>query len=270
MTLDELVSLVKTRHARIIASARYRAPETKFSLKEPAGGYATPADGRLHAAYCFAAQATALAVNRTTGKVIVRDVFIACDAGRMINPAAVEGQMEGGVVMGLGYALSEEYREDQGIVKTDSFGKLGLMRIGQSTADPLQGRREPPRRWTFRGQGNGGAPRFLEPAIGGARDSRGFGACGSIRFHHAGKDSESLAGTKRARLEGSLAAPAQAWPRPQATSRGDGDGNTGRIGEWNGDKPSRTRAGDTGNQRIYPHRAPLCRLGTLRRISLGG
>ena len=131
MTLDELVSLVKTRHARIIASARYRAPETKFSLKEPAGGYATPADGRLHAAYCFAAQATALAVNRTTGKVIVRDVFIACDAGRMINPAAVEGQMEGGVVMGLGYALSEEYREDQGIVKTDSFGKLGLMRIGQ-------------------------------------------------------------------------------------------------------------------------------------------
>jgi len=47
------------------------------------------------------------------------------------QPAAVEGAMEGGVVMGLGYALSEEYREEQGIVKTDSFGKLGLMRIGQ-------------------------------------------------------------------------------------------------------------------------------------------
>ena len=131
MTLDELVALARTRKARLAASARYRAPDTKFSLKEPAGGYASPADGKLHAAYCFAAQATSLSVNRTTGKVIVHDVFIACDAGRVINPAAVEGQMEGGAVMGLGYALSEEYREERGIVKTDTFGKLGLWRIGQ-------------------------------------------------------------------------------------------------------------------------------------------
>lgn len=34
--------------------------------------------------------------------------------------------------MGLGYALSEEYREDRGNVKTDTFGKLGLWRIGQT------------------------------------------------------------------------------------------------------------------------------------------
>ena len=131
MSLDELVALARTKKARLAASARYRAPDTKFSLKEPAGGYASPAVGKLHAAYCFAAQATALSVNRETGRVIVHDVFIACDAGRVINPAAVEGQMEGGVVMGLGYALSEEYKEERGIVKTDSFGKLGLWRIGQ-------------------------------------------------------------------------------------------------------------------------------------------
>jgi CO/xanthine dehydrogenase Mo-binding subunit/aerobic-type carbon monoxide dehydrogenase small subunit (CoxS/CutS family) len=131
MTLEELIALAKMRKVRLAASVRYKAPETKFSLKEPVGGYTDPADGKLHAAYCFAAQATALAVNRTTGKVVVHDVFIASDAGRMINPKAVEGQMEGGVVMGLGYALSEEYREERGIVKTDSFGKLGLWRIGQ-------------------------------------------------------------------------------------------------------------------------------------------
>ncbi len=131
MTIDELAALADSRKARLFASSRYRAPDTKFSLKEPAGGYATPADGKLHAAYCFAAQATSLSVHRETGKVIVHDVFIACDAGRVINPSIVEGQMEGGVVMGLGYALSEEYREEQGIPKTDSFGKLGLWRIGQ-------------------------------------------------------------------------------------------------------------------------------------------
>jgi CO/xanthine dehydrogenase Mo-binding subunit len=131
MTLDDFVALVDARKARIATSVRYTAPATAFSLKEPAGGYASPVAGRLHAAYCFAAQATALEVNRNTGKVVVRDVFIASDTGRPINRASVEGQMEGGVVMGLGYALSEEYREEAGIVKTDTLGKLGLWRIGQ-------------------------------------------------------------------------------------------------------------------------------------------
>jgi CO/xanthine dehydrogenase Mo-binding subunit/aerobic-type carbon monoxide dehydrogenase small subunit (CoxS/CutS family) len=131
LSLDEFITRMNARKARISASAGYQAPATKFSLKEPPGGYADPADGRLHAAYCFAAQATALHVNPSSGKVDVQDVFIACDAGRMINRAAVEGQMEGGVVMGLGYALSEEYREEDGIVKTDTFGRLGLLRIGQ-------------------------------------------------------------------------------------------------------------------------------------------
>jgi CO/xanthine dehydrogenase Mo-binding subunit len=131
MTLDDFVALVNSRKTRIAASVRYTAPATKFSLKEPAGGYAKESDGRLHVAYCFAAQATALEVNRNTGKVVVRDVFIASDTGRPINRASVEGQMEGGVVMGLGYALSEEYREEGGVVKTDTLGKLGLWRIGQ-------------------------------------------------------------------------------------------------------------------------------------------
>jgi CO/xanthine dehydrogenase Mo-binding subunit len=49
----------------------------------------------------------------------------------VINRAGVEGQMHGGVMMGLGYAISEEYRENQGRPETDSFGKLGIPRIGQ-------------------------------------------------------------------------------------------------------------------------------------------
>ncbi len=131
MTLDEFMDRVRARDIRIRASARYSAPETAFALREPAGGHRGRAAGRLHAAYCFAAQATALSVHAATGRVRVHDVFIACDAGRTINRAAIEGQMEGGVVMGLGYALTEEYREDRGIVVTDTFGKLGLQRIGQ-------------------------------------------------------------------------------------------------------------------------------------------
>jgi CO/xanthine dehydrogenase Mo-binding subunit/aerobic-type carbon monoxide dehydrogenase small subunit (CoxS/CutS family) len=131
ISLDELLALLKEKGRKISAAVRYRAPDTRFSLKEPVAGYASPLDGKLHAAYCFAAQATALSVHRKTGKVLVHDVFIACDAGRIINRQAIEGQMHGGVVMGLGYALTEEYREEKGVVKTDSFGKLGVLRIGQ-------------------------------------------------------------------------------------------------------------------------------------------
>jgi CO/xanthine dehydrogenase Mo-binding subunit/aerobic-type carbon monoxide dehydrogenase small subunit (CoxS/CutS family) len=131
LSLEDLVDAARTKKHRLYAQARYVAPATKFNLKEPPQGYKTALEGKLHAAYCFAAQATALSVHRPTGTIKVHDVFIACDAGRVINRAGVEGQMHGGVMMGLGYAISEEYRENQGRPETDSFGKLGIPRIGQ-------------------------------------------------------------------------------------------------------------------------------------------
>ena len=47
--------------------------------------------------------------------------------GRAINPIAVEGQIEGGVVMGLGYALTEDFTLVNGVPK-QKFGTLGLFR----------------------------------------------------------------------------------------------------------------------------------------------
>lgn len=131
MSIPELAARVRATGARLAGTARWSAPATKFSLREPPGGYEKAADGKLHAAYCFAAQATALEVHRATGRVVVKDVFIAADVGSAINRAAVEGQMRGGVVMGLGYALTEEYREEAGLPATDTLGRLGLWRIGQ-------------------------------------------------------------------------------------------------------------------------------------------
>ncbi|MCK5198882.1 MAG: xanthine dehydrogenase family protein molybdopterin-binding subunit, partial [Spirochaetales bacterium] len=131
-SLDEFIKIIETRGIKISAEATYSAPGTNFALKEPEEGYKTPEDGRLHAAYCFAAQATILEVNKKTGKVNVLDVIIASDAGRIINRAALEGQMEGGVVMGLGYALSEEYKQENGKIITDNYAKLGIRRIGQT------------------------------------------------------------------------------------------------------------------------------------------
>jgi CO/xanthine dehydrogenase Mo-binding subunit/aerobic-type carbon monoxide dehydrogenase small subunit (CoxS/CutS family) len=132
ISLDYFIEFINRRGIKIFAEANYSAPATNFSLKEPPGGYRIASEGKLHAAYCFAAQATILEVNKRNGRVNVLDVIIASDVGKIINRAAVEGQMEGGVVMGLGYALSEEFRQKNGKIVTDSYGKLGVRRIGQT------------------------------------------------------------------------------------------------------------------------------------------
>jgi len=59
--------------------------------------------------YTYTAQLVELDVNVETGAVKVRDVTYVGDPGRVINPMIFEGQVEGGVVMGLGFALTEEF-----------------------------------------------------------------------------------------------------------------------------------------------------------------
>lgn len=58
--------------------------------------------------YVFGAQAAEVEVDTRTGKVDVLRVWSAHDVGRAINPTMVEGQIQGAVVQGLGYALTEE------------------------------------------------------------------------------------------------------------------------------------------------------------------
>ncbi len=64
--------------------------------------------------FCYAAQVVECSVDEVTGKVTAHKVWVAVDVGRAINPLAVEGQIQGGVWMGMGQALSEETRFDQG------------------------------------------------------------------------------------------------------------------------------------------------------------
>ena len=78
-----------------------------------------------HVAYGFATQVVILDDQGKVTKVVA-----AHDVGKAINPKNVEGQIEGGVVMGLGYGLTEDYPIENSIPKV-KFGTLGLLRATQ-------------------------------------------------------------------------------------------------------------------------------------------
>ena len=64
--------------------------------------------------YVFGAQIVEIEIDDVTGQVEVMNVWSAHDVGRAINPGAVEGQIQGGVAQGLGYALCEELTWEDG------------------------------------------------------------------------------------------------------------------------------------------------------------
>ena len=79
--------------------------------------------GDAYATYAYASQLAEVEVDTETGKVDVLRIVAAHDVGKAINPSNVEAQIEGGVVMGLGYALEEEIKQDGGYLKNRSLGE---------------------------------------------------------------------------------------------------------------------------------------------------
>ncbi|MDQ3388218.1 MAG: xanthine dehydrogenase family protein molybdopterin-binding subunit [Gemmatimonadota bacterium] len=104
--------------------------EEKHGTLGSVGWYHTPTDvhgeyrgGTIGAspAYSFTAHVAEVEVDEETGFVEVKTIWVAHDCGRAINPAIVEGQMEGSAYMGFGEALMEEQ-----IFKDAEHGRAGL------------------------------------------------------------------------------------------------------------------------------------------------
>ncbi len=83
-------------------------------------------DPVIHLAYGYAAQLCVLDDNGNIAKI-----YAAHDVGRIVNPLMVEGQIEGAVAMGTGYALSEDLPMENGRLISDKMKDLGLLRIDQ-------------------------------------------------------------------------------------------------------------------------------------------
>ena len=75
------------------------------------------------------AQIAEVHVDPETGKVTLRNMISAHTTGKVINPLMHQGQIEGGVVFGLGYALTEEVMFDGARITTTNFGEFKIPNI---------------------------------------------------------------------------------------------------------------------------------------------
>ena len=103
VTLAELARLSQASGGGLIAHGTFIAPPTAYDAKR--------VEAHVYPAFhspSFHAHAVDLSVDRETGEITLHRYVVAQDVGFAVNPAAIEGQIEGGVAQGLGQALSEE------------------------------------------------------------------------------------------------------------------------------------------------------------------
>ncbi len=93
---------------------------------------------RTHYSYSYATQVVTLDED---GKPDT--VYAAHDAGRIVNPTLFEGQIEGSIHMGLGYALSENMEMKDGYPVSRKLGKMGLVRSSATPEIVVIGVEEP-------------------------------------------------------------------------------------------------------------------------------
>ncbi len=114
--LIEAAGAYKARRAHtdgpVTVSAAAAFPESSKSFHTP---------GFPHAMYTFIAQAVKLRMDPRTGKTELLDIYSATEAGRIINPLSLDGQMQGGIAMSIGYALMEDCRYQSGMALHRDF-----------------------------------------------------------------------------------------------------------------------------------------------------
>jgi len=124
----DLAQLAQSVHAdgeRLLGKGMYLAPQT-VPLGQEGGRPNYPTFG-------FFANLAIVRVDEQTGRVSVEKLISAYDVGKAINRLTLEGQIEGGAIMGMGYALSEKYI-DHGPSQTSNLAQCGVPRISSLPA----------------------------------------------------------------------------------------------------------------------------------------
>ena len=105
LPLGEVARLAREGGRQPLARAVFEAPPTA-----PLGR-----EGDMHVGFSFGVQAVLVEVDTRTGEVVVLKAVSAHDIGRAINVLGLLGQIRGGIIMGIGNALTEEYPVEGGL-----------------------------------------------------------------------------------------------------------------------------------------------------------
>ncbi len=108
-------------------SERAELVMTSFYYEPPSVHQDKNFKGDVSAAYAWAAQVVEVEVDTATGVVRMLKVTAAHDVGRVLNRLGIEGQIEGGIVMGQGYALTENLIVEGGRIRNPSFRDYKLI-----------------------------------------------------------------------------------------------------------------------------------------------
>ena len=125
--LKDLVKLCASDGISLFSAAQFNAPFRKMIDFETGQGAVFPD-------YTFGTHGAEVAVDVETGRIQVLKLVVCMDAGRSINPLSVEGQLEGGTIQGLGYALTENTVLEKGITLSPSFSEY-LIPTSQDVVD---------------------------------------------------------------------------------------------------------------------------------------
>jgi 4-hydroxybenzoyl-CoA reductase alpha subunit len=110
---DAVKEGILIRGTHILGRGSYSAPSEPWDYQS--------AQGNLSPAYSYGVQIAEVQVDPETGRIDVLNVTAACDCGFAINPMALEGQIEGAVVCGVGMALYEDWYHENGLTLNPSY-----------------------------------------------------------------------------------------------------------------------------------------------------
>lgn len=112
VSYEDAVKACHQKKLKMAEQGWYASPPTSFDDNGQGDAYVT---------YAWSANVAEVEVDSETGEVKVSRLTSAHDMGKVINPVAAQGQIEGGAAQGLGYALIEELVEKDGAFVNPNF-----------------------------------------------------------------------------------------------------------------------------------------------------
>lgn len=121
ITFGALANICYSSNVELISNGWFKSPKLNW---DPQTGL-----GEAYITYAYATQIVVVEVDLLTGKVFAVDAFTSHDVGKAINPVGITGQVEGGFVQGMGYAIYEEIKMRDGKILTDNFNTYTIPTI---------------------------------------------------------------------------------------------------------------------------------------------